>query len=163
MVQGRVFTHQNTAVVGLPIYLTVIGVVLAVALLLFGRILLNLSQIPASQNRDATMRDVLAEASQLYAYADEGSNRSVVLVVPCSMQVLVFGGLPGDGSAIIHDARTCSSVFYRAEDGTYVTAHVQARLCGQNASCAAIFTPGEYHLVLRLISTMEGPYVAIIA
>ena len=99
----------------------------------------------------------------MYTYADEEANISLVLDVPSSIQLLVFGGLPRNNSLndVVHDEATSPNYFYMTDEGSIISGHAQVRFCGENDSCCATFLPGRYHVTLHLLMTPGGPYVAI--
>jgi hypothetical protein len=151
----------NDAVIGLPVYLTVMAVILSVGVFLLSSALNAMDREGERQLCEQGIDRVVNEASHLYAYADNGVMATVTIDIPNSVRVLVFGGLPSNGSQILHDSGTSENYYYVLDDGSLWTSHIQARLCGQNISCPAVFTPGQYQLSLMVLSTAEGPYVAI--
>jgi type II secretory pathway pseudopilin PulG len=160
-IQQRRFHSHDSAVIGLPIYLTVVAVVLGFGLLLLSGSLQDVFQRREKEQCEETLNRVLNEAAHLNAYASVEATTTMTLTVPGSIRLLVFGGLPTTEGQIFHDSRTSTNYYYIAEDGSVWTGHVQARLCGANVSCPAVFTPGMYHLTLKLLETEEGAYVAI--
>jgi len=153
---------QQQAVFGLPIYLTVVVVVLSViSFFLYGSLQETLRTQDIHHCTEEIQR-ILSEATHMYTYGSDTARATLSLDVPSSIQVLVFGGLPKNESMeVIHDQTTESNYFYTTDDGSLVTGHAQARFCGQTTSSAATFPPGHYHVTLELLMTTEGPYVKI--
>jgi hypothetical protein len=160
-IQKRLFYSQNNGVIGLPIYLTVVAVILCIGLYVVSGSLYDVLQARDRHKCEEGVSRVLTEAVHLFTYGDKGATAALTLVVPGSIRLLVFGGLPTTDAQILHDSHTSANYYYVGMDGSLWTGHVQARLCGSNVSSPTVFTAGTYHLTLTLLDAEEGLYVSI--
>jgi hypothetical protein len=156
------FIKEQSAIVGLPVYLLVVIVAFSVAILFLSNITHESLTDQGYLRFSGDIHQLVSSASQIYSYADTQAVVTVDLDVPRSIQMLVLGGLPGTNTSILHNDATSANYFYLLTDGSIVVNHASVRFCGANETCWAQFSPGHYHVTLQMLTTTEGPYVAVI-
>ena len=159
------FSSDERAVIGQPIYLMIAGIVTAVIITLFLISIHTMTAESQIQVIEHEIDKILTQSATMFEYADEGTFVTMHVDFPSSLRFIVFGGLPQNGTKPPVDLslnETMSNNYYYAlVDGTIHTGHSNARFSAENCTQVAIFGPGSYDLKLELFSKGEKTYVKI--
>ncbi|MBN1281296.1 MAG: hypothetical protein JXA00_06570 [Candidatus Thermoplasmatota archaeon] len=155
------------AVMGLPLYLTVVFIVAAVILASFALASYHLTMQSQAHQVEELLDRIVAEAETMYEYAEEGTLVSFPVTFPSALRYAVFGGLPENGIDepvdLSLDEATSNNYYYVLTDGTRAVFHSAARFSGANISQIALLHPGCYTLAIELDSHKGVSYVKISA
>jgi hypothetical protein len=159
------FSSEEQAVIGQPIYLVIATVVSVVIIALF---LVGLSAKTIESQRYVVEHEIdkiISQATTMFNFADEGTFVTLHVDFPSTMRFIVFGGLPQNGDELPTNlslnATLSNNYYYVMVDGTIVTGHTSVCFSAANCSRLALFRSGGYYLHLELVHEGESTYVKI--
>jgi hypothetical protein len=159
------FSLDENAVIGQPIYLLIAGIVSAVIIVLFLISFQNVIGESQIHMVDHEIDKILTQSTTMFEYANEGTFVSVHVDFPSSMRFIVFGSLPQNGTQqptnLSLNETTSNNYYYVMADGTIRTGHSNARFSADNKTQVALLHSGSYDLNLELFSDGEKTYVKI--
>lgn len=158
------FSSDERAVIGQPIYLVIVAIITAVIIALF-LVSVHIMTIESrSHVVDHEIDKILTQSTTMFEYADEGTFITVHVNFPFSLRFVVFGSLPQNGTLwptnLSLNETMSNNYYYVMVDGA-VHGHCNARFSAENCTQVAIFGPGSYDLQLELFSKGEKTYVKI--
>jgi hypothetical protein len=163
--QACILYRDTHAVLGQPIRLFVVIIIVAA---IIG--MCNISSFQLVQNTQVhqvehEINRITTEASNMFEYADEGTLITLHIKLPTSLNYLVFGALPMNGTTeplvIALNESTSNNYYFVMGDGTIRTYHTNCRFSNQNFTQIVLLHPGVYDLTLELCSYGDKPYVAM--
>jgi len=156
---------DDTAVVGLPVYLLI---VIIIACIIFGVFAFSIYKMHNDAQVDVVRSEIekiTSEAENMFEYANEGSLVTVHVDFPDSMGFLVFGSLPENGvmEPTEHslDEGVSNCYYFVMDDGTIETHSSNARFSGESVDEIALLGPGSYDLRIELERVGDKSYVKI--
>lgn len=156
---------KEFAVISQPVGLLVILIVAAVVLTVFSLSLQGFFADSSRRQIEQQIHTILTEASSMFEYANEGSFVTLHVTFPSSMQFIVFGHLPSNGSIApvlrTLNENTSNNYYYLLEDGTMKTFHTNARFSNHNMTQNVVFYPGTYDITLELRQREGKTYVTM--
>lgn len=167
MIFRRVYllSADRYSVVGQPIGLLVILIVASVIIASLCLSIPNLIKESQIQNVECEVDRILIEATNMFEYADNGSIVTIPVEFPTSMQFVVFGYLPRNGTNepvnLTLEEKTSNNYYYVMNDGTLRTFHSNARFSNYNMTQIAIFHSGNYDITLELCQMGGKTYVTM--
>jgi len=167
MILRRVYllSDDQDAVVGQPLGLLVILIVASAIIASLCLSIPNLIKESQIQKVECEIDKILIEATNMFEYADNGSIVTIPVEFPSSMQFIVFGYLPRNGTNeptnLTLEEKTSNNYFYVMNDGTLRTFHSNARFSNRNMTQIAIFHSGNYDITLELCQMGGKTYVTM--
>lgn len=162
----HIMLYNEKAVTGLPTYLLVAIIVSVSVIAVFSIGIFNIWKESEFHKAEFETDRIVAEAENMFEYADEGSLISLTAVFPSSMKFVVFGGLPENGNLeptnFFLNQDTSNNYYFVMDDGRLYTGHTHARFSGESTDNIAFFSKGEFDIKLKLIKEVDGKtYVKI--
>lgn len=167
MILRRVYllSDDQDAVVGQPLGLLVILIVASVIITSLCLSIPHLIQESQIQIVEREIDRILVEATNMFEYADNGSIVTIPVEFPSSMQFIVFGYLPRNGTNeptnLTLEEKTSNNYYYVMNDETLRTFHSNARFSNHNMTQIAIFHSGNYDITLELSQMGGKTYVTM--
>ncbi len=165
MIFSQKLTTNSTAVVGMPMYLTVALIVAAIIIAVFTVGIYTMITASQTHHLERELGRIISEAQNMYQYADEGSCITVEVTFPSSLRYLVFGALPQPGyvepTTFTINPQTSNNYYYVLVDGTMKNFHSPVRFSSKDTTKFAVFHAGTYMLCLELKKTAGTSYVTI--
>ena len=159
------FSLDEKAVIGQPIYLLIAGIVTAVIIALFLVSFQSITTESQIHMVDHEIDKILTQSTTMFEYANEGTLVTVHVDFPSSMRFIVFGSLPRNDTRqptnLSINETTSNNYYYVMGDGTIHTGHSIARFSAENKTQIALLHTGSYDLKLELCSDGEKTYVKI--
>jgi hypothetical protein len=159
------FIDDQKAVMGLPFFYTVALIVAAVILGILSYSLISIQHESQIHQIEYQIEQIIAEAKNMYEYADDGSFIHKKVDFPSSMKTLVFGALPKQdepvSSSTLLDENTSNNYFYVTDDGRIFPFHSSVRFSGENTTQIAVLVSGSYEITMELQSKDGTTYVTI--
>jgi hypothetical protein len=159
------FSSDEKAMMGQPIYLIIAAVV---SVVIIAMLLVTLYTKTIESQRYAVEHEIdkiLSQATMMFDYADEGAFVSIHVDFPSAMRFIVFGGLPQNGIEqplnLSLNTSVSNNYYYVMVDGTIRTGHTDVCFSAENSSQLALFHSGRYYLDLELVCEGETTYVKI--
>jgi hypothetical protein len=156
---------DNSAVLGQPYYLLIIILISAI---IIGVLVLSLQQMMNDSQIHQIEHEIdriITEATNMFEYADDGTCITLQVQFPQSLQFIVFGSLPTNGtnepSLLILNESTSNNYYFVMDDGSIHTYHSNVRFSDQNFTNFILLHSGVYTLTLELGSYEEKTYVAM--
>jgi len=153
------------AVLGLPFYLLIAIIITGAILSVFALGLQNIITDSTIHQVEQEINKITTEATNMYEYANEGTNITVHVEFPSSLRCIVFGALPKNGTAepslITFDENTSNNYYFVLKDGTVRSYHSNARFSTPDFTHSVILHPGVYTLTLQLCFYEGKSYVTI--
>jgi hypothetical protein len=161
----RILSTNTNAVLGLPMYLTVAVIVAAVIIAILALGSYNMLMESQAHQMDSELGIIVAEAENMFEYADEGTSVTIHVDFPLTLRYVVFGSLPWSGfqeptSFGITEA-TSNNYYYILSDGTTKTFHSSARFSSSDITKYELLHAGSYDLNLELENSGGFTYVKI--
>jgi hypothetical protein len=159
--------HDDKAVMGLPIYISVAITIATVVIAVLSIALYNIWSDSQFHQVEHEIDKITSDAENMFEYADEGTMITVHVEFPSYMRFIVFGSLPKNNGIsepenITLDENTSNNYYFVMGDGIIKTSHSNARFSGENTDEMAVFHAGTYDLKLELIKEVDGKtYVKI--
>jgi hypothetical protein len=159
------FSSEENAVIGQPIYLLIAAVVSVVIIAIF---LVTFYTTTIESQRyavDHEIDKILSQAMMMYDYADEGTFITIHVDFPSTLCFIVFGGLPQNGTEqptnLSLNTSMSNNYYYVMVDGTIHTGHTAVCFSANNSSQLALFRSGCYYINLELVREGEMTYVKV--
>ena len=156
---------DQKAVMGLPLFLTVATIIASIILAVFIYSLINIQRDSQKNQIEYQIDQIVAEAKNMYEYADEGSLTHKRVDFPGIMKMLVFGALPTQDESISPnstiDENTSNNYYYIMDNGEIFTFHSSVRFSDENTTKRAVLYPGSYEITLELQTQDGKTYVTI--
>jgi hypothetical protein len=167
MILRRVYllSDDQDAVVGQPLGLLVILIIASVIIASLCLSIPHLIQESQIQIVEREIDKILVEATNMFEYANNGSIVTIPVEFPSSMQFIVFGYLPRNGTNeptnLTLEEKTSNNYYYVMNDGTLRTFHSNARFSNHNMTQIVIFYSGNYDITLELCPMGGKTYVTM--
>ena len=159
------FITDRKAVLGLPLFLTVATFIASIILAIFICSLINIQRDSQKNQIEYQIDQIVAEAKNMYEYADDGSLIHKRVEFPGSMKMLVFGALPTQDEHISPnstiDENTSNNYYYIMDTGEIFTFHSSVRFSSENTTKIAVLYPGSYEIIFELLTQDGKTYVTI--
>ncbi len=147
-------SDNEYSVLGQPMYLLIALIITALIIALFVLSLQNIARDSHLHHMQHEIDAILAEAATMFEYANEGTLVNVHVEFPSSLQFIVFGSLPLNGSTeptnLTLNDTISNNYYFVMDDGALYSFHTNARFSSQNLTQIAIFHSGVYDLTLEL-------------
>jgi hypothetical protein len=157
--------RHDYAVLGQPIYLLIVIIIVAA---IIGALALSLQQVIIDTQIYQVEHEInrmTTEATNMFEYANEGTFITLHIEFPASLQFIVFGSLPSNGTAepslLTLDENTSNNYYFVMSNGMVRTYHSNVRFSNQNLTQMVVLHSGVYDLTLELCSYMGKSYVAV--
>ncbi len=159
------FITDQKAVLGLPLFLTVATFIASIILTIFICSLINIQRDSQKNQIEYQIDQIVAEAKNMYEYADDGSLIHKRVEFPGSMKMLVFGALPTQDESISPnstiDENTSNNYYYIMDNEEIFTFHSSVRFSSENTTKIAVLYPGSYDITIELQTQDGKTYVTI--
>jgi len=157
--------NNENAVVSQPISLLVIFITAGVILTLMSLSVPSLLKDAQIHQVESQIDRILVEAENMFEYADTCTMATVHVELPISLNFLVFGSFPLNGTEeptnLTLEENTSNNYYYAMNDGTLRCFHSNVRFSNLNMTQAVILYPGCYEVNLELRQAREHTYVAL--
>ena len=156
---------DESAVVGMPVYLMVAIIVACIVFGFFAFSIYKMNEEAQVGVVRAEIEKITSEAENMFEYANDGSLVTVHVNFPSSVGFVVFGSLPeGRGVKpmdLTLDEDVSNCYYFVMDDGTIQTFSSNARFSGKNVDEISLLGSGSYDLKVELERAGGKTYVKI--
>jgi hypothetical protein len=159
------FSSDEDAVIGQPIFLLIAAVV---SVIIIAILLVTLSTRTIESQRYTVEHEIdkiLSQATMMFDYSDEGTFVTIHVDFPSTMRFIVFGSLPQNGTEqptnLSLNTSMSNNYYYVMVDGIIQAGHTNVCFSAKNSSRLALFHSGSYYLNLELVREGGTTYVKV--